>query len=86
MATAVYVLWAADFTTEPRALALRRWAESTVLAWARELRGVGRVGLLYAEQLRADALARHLAHLEATGKCSAALRGTVSPVRMAEKL
>ena len=42
VATRVYDLWAADFAVEPRALALRRWAESTVFAWARELRGVGR--------------------------------------------
>ena len=68
VATTVYDSWAADFATAPRALALRRWAESTVFAWARELRGVGRAGLLYVEQSRADALARHLAHLAATGK------------------
>ena len=86
LATRVYDLWAVDFATEPRALALRRWAESTVFAWARELRGVGRAGLLYAELSRADALARHPAHLAAMGKSSAALRGTISAVRMAEKL
>ena len=86
VATFVYDLWVADITTEPRALALRRWAESTVFAWPRELRGVGRAGLLYAEQSCADALARHLAHLAATGKSSAALRGTISAIRMAEKL
>ena len=86
VATRVYDLWAADFAAEPRALALRRWAESTVFAWARELRGVGHAGLLYAEQSRADALARHLAHLAATGKSSAALCGTISAVRMAKKL
>ena len=86
LATRVYALWAADFATEPRALALRQRAESTVFAWARELRGVGRTGLLYAELSRADALARHLAHLAAMGKSSAALRGTISAVRMAEKL
>ena len=55
--TSVYDLWAAYFATEPRALALRRWAESTVFACARELRGVGRAVLLYAEQSRGDALA-----------------------------
>ena len=48
LATAVYDLWATDFATDPRALVHRRWAESTVFAWARELRGVA--GLLYAEQ------------------------------------
>ena len=37
MGTTIYDLWAADFVTEPRALALRRWAESTVFARAREL-------------------------------------------------
>ena len=47
---------------------------------------MGRAGLLYAELSRADALARHLAHLAAMGKSSAALRGTISAVRMAEKL
>ena len=76
MATRVYDLWAADFAAEPRALALWRLAESTVFAWVRELRGVGRAGLLHAEQSPAGALARHLAHLPATGKSSAALRGT----------
>ena len=68
MPTTVYDLWAADFATEPRALALQHWAESTVFAWARELRSVSRAGLLYAEQSHADALARHVAHLAATGK------------------
>ena len=72
VATTVYDLWAAHFATDSRALALRRWADSTVLAWARELRGVGCVGLLYVEQSRANALAGHLAHLAATGKSSAA--------------
>ena len=86
VATTVYDLWAADFAIEPRALALRRWAESTEFAWARELRGVDRAGLLYAERSRADALARHLVHLAATGKSSASLRGTMLAVRMAEKL
>ena len=57
-----------------------------MFAWARELRGVDRAGLLYAELSRAEALARHLAHLVAMGKSSAALRGTISAVRMAEKL
>ena len=47
---------------------------------------MGRAGLLYAELSRADALARHLAHLAAMGKSSAALRGTISAVRMAKKL
>ena len=89
MATTVYDLWdlwAADFATEPRAFALRCWAESTMFAWARELRHIGRAGLLYAQQLRVDALARHLVYLAATGKSLAALRGTISAVRMAEKL
>ena len=85
-ATTVYDLWAADFATEPQALALQRWAESTVLAWVRELRGIGCAGLWYAEQSRADALARHLVHLVATGKSSVALWGTISAFRMAEKL
>ena len=86
VATRVYDPWAADFATEPWALALQRWAESTVFAWVRELRGVGRAGLLYTEQSRADALARPLVHLAATGRSSAGLRGTISAVRMAEKL
>ena len=47
---------------------------------------MGRAGLLYAELSREDALARHLAHLAAMGKSSAALRGTILAVRMAEKL
>ena len=47
---------------------------------------MGRSGLLYAEVSRAHALARHVAHLAAMGKSSAALRGTISAVRMAEKL
>ena len=47
---------------------------------------MSREGLLYAEQSRADALARHLAHLTAMGKSSAALRGTISAVGMDEKL
>ena len=47
---------------------------------------MGRAGLLYAELSRADALARHLAHPAAIGKSSAALRGTISAVRMAKKL
>ena len=38
LATAVYDLWAADYGREPWALALRQSAESTVLAWTRELR------------------------------------------------
>ena len=67
MATTAYDLWAADFATEPRPLALRRWVESTVFAWAQELRGVGRAGVLYAEQPRVDALAGHLAHLQQWG-------------------
>ena len=49
VATTVYDLWAADFATEPRAVALRRWAESMVFAWAWKLKGVGRAGLLYVE-------------------------------------
>ena len=48
--------------------------------------GMGRAGLLYAELSRADALARQVAHLAPMGKSSAALRGTISAVRMAEKL
>ena len=44
---------------------------------------MGHAGLLYAELSRADALARHLA---AMGRSSVALRGTISAVRMAEKL
>ena len=86
MATRAYDLRAADFVTEPRAFALRRWAESTVFAWARELRGVGRAGLLYAQLSRADALARHLAHLAAMAKSSEALHSTISAVQIAEKL
>ena len=76
MATRVYDLSAADFPTELRALALRYWAEGTVFARAREPKGVG----------RADALARHVAHLAAMGESSAVLRGTISAVRMAKKL
>ena len=34
MATAVYDLWAVDYGREPRACAVRRWAESSVFAWA----------------------------------------------------
>ena len=75
-----YMTAVPDFANEPRALALRRWAESTVFAWAREIRGVGRAGLLYTELLRADALARHLAHLAAMGNSSAALPSTISAV------
>ena len=47
---------------------------------------MGRAGLLNAELLRVDALARHVAHLGAMGKSSAALRGTISAIRMAKKL
>ena len=86
LAMAVYDLWAADYGREPPALTLQRWAESTVFTWARELRLVGRAGLLDAECFRAEALARHLVHLAAAGKPPAALRGTISAVRMAEKL
>ena len=86
VATTIYDLRAANFATEPWALAVCRCAESTVFAWARQLRGVCRAGLLYVEQSRADALARHVVHLAATGKFSAGLWGTMSAVCMAQKL
>ena len=76
VATIIYDRWAVYFATEPRALAFQRRAKSTMFAWAQELRHVGRAALLYAEQSRVDALARHLAHLIAARKPSAALRGT----------
>ena len=66
LAMTVYDLWAADFAVEPRALALRCRAESTVFVWAQGLGVVARVGLLYAAWTRVDALAWHRAHLTAT--------------------
>ena len=86
LATAVYNLWAEDYGCDPRGLALRRWAESMVFAWARELRSVQLARLLYARSSKAEALAWHLVPLAAAGKPSAAPCGTISAVCMAKKL
>ena len=77
---------AEDYGRNPRALALRRWAESTVFPWAREVRLVGQAGLLYAECSKAEALARYLVQMAQASRPSAALCGTISAVCTSKKL
>ena len=86
LATSVDDLTARDIATEPGALAVRAWAESTRRNWRRDLQRVGRTALMYADLDAASALAKHLTMLAAQGRQSATLRGVVSSVRMCETL
>ena len=86
LATSLDAVTAGDVATEPGALAVRAWAESTKRNRRRDLQRVGRTALMYAELDAASALAKHLAMLAAQGRQSATLRGVVSSVRMCETL
>ena len=77
---------ARDPYASDQALALGRWAPSTVDSWAGLLRGLSVTATKYPEFTRAQVLAQHIRLLAAQGRKSVTIRGLLSAVRLCEKI
>ena len=77
---------ARDPYASDQALALGRWAPSTVDSWAGLLKGLSVTATKYPEFTKAQVLAQHIRLLAAQGRKSVTIRGLLSAVRLCEKI
>ena len=79
-------LWWADYLQHLLALAIRRWAEGTVIGWTGTLRDLGQFAAQWPDIEPHDALSKYLVQRAAMGQQRSTLRGVISAVTMVEKL
>ena len=79
-------LWWPDYQDRPLALAIRRWAQGTILDWAGTLWDFGKFAAHWPELSPSDALSQCIVRGAAMGQQVGTIKGVISAVHMAEKL